>query len=1423
MKKSIKTATPKKPKVSIDNNLGSEKKNSSKKRRSGRKSIDSKNIKSSSPELDVNDKKANEENNAPVPVLDVTASNSALSSLNSSGTLDSFNKAMIESSITDESDKSVTEEKKGRRRSRRSSLKKSLPTPSIAQSPEQNENENPILKEDDQMMVLETKKAVQKSPRPNIKATTAIVPEGTPTISLSSPDPVAKQDDPYDFAVSPEAAVFGKSPKNYRRRSSGSTSSKKANLLVGSPRTPAAVPLHATMEDLKRKSIPLVEDTVEVENNSSPIKKPPSWLLKSSKTPSSILFQDSPVSTRKSRRVSFGPQLSPEQFLKTLPPNTPVKKGAVIPTGSEKSLLGRKSVSFCPPSTLETLEEQPAEETTPVTQRKVSRTPTPFKPAQDKKKQKSLLQHVLTATANANSVNASPQIKSLDLESKEEEENNEQCSEEMEESPVIEEPPVPVKSPKKRRSSLRNTPIVNTHKTATNLFRRRSAGKQNKLLWSEIVRKDLKAAVNSTITSQAVAKNTKKVAKKRGTPSRDNMRHVDSPATMYIGRTKSRVQPTRTPRPPKGAKPVKLDLPLNESFGGLEEIFRTPAREETSLDGEDHDLYDDLHTPEASMAVSPFSADQSKRSSSRSMTRRSDEIKVVDSGASPDLRRVKMSKCDEEDEDDSDDEISFTGIANLFKENDEGSSNDEEEEQSEEMDVGDEVLSSSVDDVVMEVEEDSEEDVSSIDEDLIVGEDGSLDDTVELTEEESDDDDVSIKEDDTDDDKTEDAPVSTDSSDESDLLKTELVSVRPKREKYEAVEENFGTKRLLKTPKQKVKTDAVSEHFGTKRLLKTPREKKTNQEVTDKLGMKRLLQTPKEKVKHEAVEENLGTKRLLKTPRAKKNEAVSDKFGTKRLLQTPNEKQKNEPVAENFGTKRLLKTPKVKQAPVGDKFGTKRIFTTPVQHAPEPAVVGKFGFTRIFKEDGIVEKKKEEYEDQGLDGLRHMVRTPKMKNSPQDGDLHLGKIMSSPEDWRQELKKDVATLSDDVVEVVEARSRKTRSRKGKTAVKSGKKKVPKIVVSTPIDEEESIPVVYIEEPAVVVNMEDVLDVKTSGENKKVTKKGRAKPATRVTRSRSKDLTTTDEEAISAPKDVIAPEAMSEEEKETSPQIKKTRKTTTASKRATKPTRVTRARKRNVVEVDSETCVTAQENEAPVEKSSKPTEHDTDNQEGTTSPSQVIVEDIVDVKTSQENKKVTKKGKAKPATRATRSRRKDVVSTEDTAPSAPNDVSTPETRSEEQKEPSPKIQKTTTSKKSTKTKHVTWAQNDKDETPANENEATIEKSPVPIEQNAPKDKQISSEVAEEPSTVRSTRKRKQKVPDEPPVVKKSSRTESLTDTEQIKETKTTRNKGKTSETKDNVKTPTSTTTKTRTKKTKTLPTETEKEAAPVLRRSSRKRV
>nr|XP_018673001.1 proliferation marker protein Ki-67-like isoform X2 [Ciona intestinalis] len=1418
MKKSIKTATPKKPKVSIDTKLGSEKKSSSKKRRSGRKSIESKNIKSSSPEFDVNDKKANEENNAPIPVLNETASNSALSSLNSSGTLDSFNKAMIESSVTDESDKSITEEKKERRRSRRSSLKKSLPTPSIAQSPEQNENENPISKEDDQMMVLETKKAVQKSPRPNIKATTAIVPEGTPTISLSSPAP-AKQNDPYDFAVSPEAAVFGKSTKNYRRRSSGSTSSKKANLLVGSPRAPTAIPLHATMEDLKRKSIPLVEDTVEVENNSSPIKKPPSWILKSNKTPSSILFQDSPVSTRKSRRVSFGPQLSPEQFLKTLPPNTPVKKGAVIPTGSEKSLLGRKSVSFCPPSTLETLEEQPAEETTPVAQRKVSRTPTPFKPAQDKKKQKSLLQHVLTATANANSVIASPQVKSLDPDSKEEEENNEKCFEEMEESPVIEEPPVPVKSPKKRRSSLRNTPIVNTHKTATNLFRRRSAGKMNKPLWSEIVRKDMKAAVISTVTSQAVVKNTKKVSKKKGTPSHHTMHHVDSPATIYIGRTKSRVQPTRTPRPPKGARPVKLDLPLNESFGGLEEIFRTPAREETSLDDEDHDLYDDLHTPEASMAVSPFSVDQSKRSSSRSMTRRSDEIKMMDSGASPDLRRVKISKCEEEEEEDSDDEISFTGIANLFKENDEESSNDEEEEQSEEMDVGDEVLSSSVDDVVKRVEEDSEGDVSSI-EDSIVGEDGSLDDTVELTEEESADDNVSIKEEDTDDDKTEDAPASANSSEEGDLPRTELRSVRPKREKYGAVEENFGTKRLLKTPKQKVKSAAVSEHFGTKRLLKTPREKKTNQEVTDKLGMKRLLQTPKEKVKNEAVEENLGTKRLLKTPRAKKNEAVSDKFGTKRLLQTPKEKQKIEPVAENFGTKRLLKTPKVKQAPVLDKFGTKRIFTTPVQHAPEPAVVGKFGFTRIFKEDEVVEKKKEEYEDQGLDGLRHIVRTPKMKNPPQDGDLHLAKIMSSPEDWRQELKKDVPTSSDDVVEVT---GRKTRSKKGKTVAKSEKKKVPKIVLSTPVDEEETVPVVYIKEPAVVVNMEDILDLKTSGENKKVTNKGRAKAAARVTRSRSKDLTTTDEEANSAPNDVIAPEARSEEEKETSSQIKKTRKTTSASKKATKPTRVTRARKRNVVEVDSATCVITQENEAPVEKSAKPAEQDTDNQEES-SPSKAIVEDIVDVKTSQENKKVTNKAKAKPATRAMRSRRKDVTPTEDEASSVPNGIIAPETMSEEQKEPSPKIQKTTTSKKSTKTKHVTWAQCDKDETSASESEAPIEKCHVPINQDpAPEDKQISLEPAKEPSTGRSTRKRKQKVPDEPPVAKKSSRTESLTDTEQVKETKTTRNKGKPNEAKENVKTPASTTTKTRTKKTKTLPTETEKEAAPVLRRSSRKRV
>ena len=170
------------------------------------------------------------------------------------------------------------------------------------------------------------------------------------------------------------------------------------------------------------------------------------------------------------------------------------------------------------------------------------------------------------------------------------------------------------------------------------------------------------------------------------------------------------------------------------------------------------------------------------------------------------------------------------------------------------------------------------------------------------------------------------------------LLKT------PKEAKSQPVEDHFGTKRLLRTPKE-AKSQPVEDHFGTRRLLKTPRAAKS-QPVEDHFGTKRLLRTPREP-KSQPVEDHFGTKRLLKTPRPAKSQPVENHFGTKRLLTTPRE-PKAQPVEDHFGTRRLLRTPReAKSQPVENNFGTKRMFTTPKEK--NTAVEEHFGTKRLFK------------------------------------------------------------------------------------------------------------------------------------------------------------------------------------------------------------------------------------------------------------------------------------------------------------------------------------------------------------------------------------------------------------------------------------------------------------------------------------------
>ena len=337
-----------------------------------------------------NDKELQDSSNNPRSNVD---NESIGSSINSSASVGILNEGMITESLSlsESSESSVYHSKTSRRLSR-----SSLGNPKSTS-------------------VVETPEALQKVAT---NTTPTSVQESTPNISLtpSNVTPMPAED-PYSF---PEEDSTEK-VKKYRRRSSGSTglSRKQTLLLFGSPRNKLVTPLRRSIGKLRQSSEPLIEDAnettspkqsakpkksfdplpyvEEVENNSSPIKKPTLALRSSGRSKRAI-----PVS-KKLHRVSFGPNLSPEQFLRSLPPNTPVKKGATPARLVRKSPTAKRSsprakVAETGPKTF----KSPVSRSSPQMYKKVDRTPTPFKPDPKKLKGKPLLQQVLHASIASN-------------------------------------------------------------------------------------------------------------------------------------------------------------------------------------------------------------------------------------------------------------------------------------------------------------------------------------------------------------------------------------------------------------------------------------------------------------------------------------------------------------------------------------------------------------------------------------------------------------------------------------------------------------------------------------------------------------------------------------------------------------------------------------------------------------------------------------------------------------------------------------------------------------------------------------------------------------------------------------------------------------------------------------------------------------
>ncbi|RLW02177.1 hypothetical protein DV515_00007483 [Chloebia gouldiae] len=221
------------------------------------------------------------------------------------------------------------------------------------------------------------------------------------------------------------------------------------------------------------------------------------------------------------------------------------------------------------------------------------------------------------------------------------------------------------------------------------------------------------------------------------------------------------------------------------------------------------------------------------------------------------------------------------------------------------------------------------------------------------------------------------------------------------KQKLEPAEVLSGIKQLMKTPKQKLEPAEVLS--GIKQLMKTPKQKLEPAEVLS--GIKQLMKTPKQKL--ELAEALSGIKQLMKTPKQKLEfaEALS---GIKQLMKTP--EQKLEPAEVLSGIKQLMKTPKQTLEPAEVLSGIKQLMKTPKQKS-EPAEVlsGIKHLMRTPKQKlepaelmRTPRRKPESVED--LSGIKQLLRTPQQELEPLTDEIALKRLLETPVESREAVK-----------------------------------------------------------------------------------------------------------------------------------------------------------------------------------------------------------------------------------------------------------------------------------------------------------------------------------------------------------------------------------------------------------------------------------
>ncbi|KAM9134421.1 proliferation marker protein Ki-67 isoform 2-T5 [Pangshura tecta] len=687
----------------------------------------------------------------------------------------------------------------------------------------------------------------------------------------------------------------------------------------------------------------------------------------------------------KRKRVSFGGHLSPELFDKSLPPNSPLRRGAIparlsLPFGnspravlkkgqgfkrlvikdlsehlqrqksSQKNLPARRSPAASPPARRSPAASPPAR-----------RSPAASPPALEKMSPK------LTANSPSNTAftrgrfsishisTPSPTSKEQGTVATEVKESDGDFTrvKTPESFHIKQEHQVSVPTTPKQlirrsiRFSAKRTPMKRRSDAVETIHskRRSGASKANLLVaksWAEVVKLGVaRPQVKAVKKCVLKGKSTKKLTKSPKTPARKikghfSTGHADSPATIVIGRAHTTTVKLvgEAPRVVKNWA-LKQNMDINESFTGMTEMFRTPVNENQRSPSLSAAHKTDLtpacaevegsvvHTPEeyGQMVISPLSTS--------GMSQQREDCQDVVSC----FLRVEKSP-----------NSAFVAVK-------------------------------------LKQTPKKERTV--------------LEDKVEMSN-----------------------PLVMPEKHATEMRTGAKRLLRTPKQKTEPVEALSGIKRLLRTPKQK--TEPVEALSGVKRLLKTPKQKTEPVEALS--GVKRLLKTPKQKT--EPVEALSGVKRLLRTPK-QKTEPVEALSGVKRLLRTP--KQKTEPVEALSGIKRLLRTPEQKMEPLTDEIALKRLLKTPAQKKqvvndlvgvsfmkrtrkqkcqPGEDMIGishmKTSKQKIQSEDTVGIKRLLKTSNERVEpvedmfGISRLLRTPREKYLPVDDFVGLQKLMAEP-------------------------------------------------------------------------------------------------------------------------------------------------------------------------------------------------------------------------------------------------------------------------------------------------------------------------------------------------------------------------------------------------------------------------------------------